>query len=481
MQKNISWLSLAILVALLSWGCLCSSGSQELPSRQLKGAWQGSLKVPGGGSLRIVFNFVPKPGGGYTATLDSPDQGAKGIPVDSVILLDSLLRVQVGSVGGKFQGRWVADSIAGTWRQSGLEFPLVIRYVGESAEAPKRPQEPVKPYPYREEEVSYANTSAGITLAGTLTLPQGPGPFPAVVLITGSGPQDRDEALMGHRPFLVLADYLTRRGIAVLRSDDRGVGKSTGTFATATTVDFAGDVKSAVAYLETRKEIRGSEIGLIGHSEGGIIAPMVAAESKDIAFIVMMAGTGVTGEELILEQAALISQAMGASDSAVKSQRALSADLYHIVLSGKDSLTIDHELRSLLEKNAPADTTAGKATREVLINAQIRSITSPWFRFFLRYDPRPALRRVTCPVLVINGEKDLQVPPKQNLPEIEAALKEGGNRDYTVKPLPGLNHLFQTAKSGAPSEYATIEETMSPVALSAIGDWILKHCQGQKQ
>jgi pimeloyl-ACP methyl ester carboxylesterase len=436
------------------------------------------LTVPGG-SLRVVFNFTPKAEGGYTATLDSPDQGAFGIAADSVIVQDTLVRVSIRSIGGELNGVHLAgaDSIPGTWSQGGMQLPLVLKHSSEEVEKPKRPQEPKKPYPYKEEEVTFTNPEAGITLAGTLTLPKSGGPFPAAVLITGSGPEDRDEAVFGHRPFLVLADYLTRQGIAVLRYDDRGVGKSTGNFATATSTDFASDAKAAVAYLKTRKEIRADKIGLIGHSEGGVIAPMVAAESKDVAFIVMMAGTGVPGDQVILEQAALIAKAMGTSEKEVQEARAISRKAFDIIKSGKDSATVASELRTLLL--SAADTSARKdaQTSEAAVNAQIKQITSPWFRYFLTYDPRPALRKVHCPVLAIDGEKDLQVSPKQNLPQIEAALREGGNKDFTVRELPGLNHLFQTATKGTPDEYAKIEETISPTALKLMGDWILERCR----
>jgi pimeloyl-ACP methyl ester carboxylesterase len=452
--------------------------SQKAPEQPLTGSWQGALTVPGG-SLRVVFNFTPKVEGGYAATLDSPDQGAFGIPADSVIVEDTLVRVTIPSIGGQLSGVRLAgaDSISGTWSQGGMQLPLVLKYSSKEVEKPKRPQEPKKPYPYRDKEVTFTNPEAGITLAGTLTLPKSGGPFPAAVLITGSGPEDRDEAVFGHRPFLVLADYLTRRGIAVLRYDDRGVGKSTGNFAAATSVDFASDAKAAVAYLKTRKEIRVDKIGLIGHSEGGVIAPMVAAESKDVAFIVLMAGTGVPGDQIILEQAALIAKAMGTSEKEVQEARTINRKAFDIIESGKDSATVASELRTLLLSAANTSAPTDTQTNEARINGQIKQITSPWFRYFLTYDPRPALRKVRCPVLAVNGEKDLQVSPKQNLPEIEAALREGGNKDFTVRELPGLNHLFQTATKGTPGEYAKIEETISPTALTLIGDWILERCR----
>jgi len=467
------------IVFLLAVGNLATAQeSQKTPGQPLSGSWQGTLSVPGA-SLRVVFNFKETAEGGFTATLDSPDQGAFGIVADSVIVTDTLIRVNIRTIGGELRGVRVADadSISGTWSQGGMRFPLVLKYSGKVIEAPKRPQEPKKPYPYKEEEVTFSNPNAGITLAGTLTFPLSGGPFPAVILITGSGPEDRDEMVFGHRPFLVLADYLTREGIAVLRYDDRGVGKSIGNFGAATSQDFASDAEAALAYLMTRKEVRADKIGLIGHSEGGIIAPMVAAQSNDVAFIVMMAGTGVPGDQLILTQAALIAGAMGKSEKEVEQQQALNRKIYDLVESGKDSATVVSELRTLLL--SAVDSTARKDTQvtNATINAQIAQVTSPWFRYFLTYDPRPTLRKVRCPVLAINGEKDLQVPAEQNLPEIEAALREGGNKDFTVRELAGLNHLFQTATKGTPDEYAKIEETISPTALKLIGDWILERCR----
>jgi pimeloyl-ACP methyl ester carboxylesterase len=443
----------------------------------IEGIWEGKLKVPGA-ELRIVFNVSKNSDGTLIATLDSPDQGVSDIPVEEVIFKDSTLHLEVKSAGSVFEGKVSADFliIEGEWKQSGQTLPLIVKRVDKAVEI-LRPQVPKKPYPYIEEEITYENKDAGILLAGTLTLPPGNPPFPAVLFITGSGPQDRDETIYNHRPFLVLADYLTRQGIAVLRVDDRGVGESTGDFSQATSEDFASDVLAGIGYLKTRKEINPEQIGLIGHSEGGLIAPMVAVKSRDVAFIVLMAGTGLTGEEILYLQGALISRAMGISEEDITKNRQFNEKIFSLIREEKDEKMIEEKLHQMFmadwtELNEEEKKAIGDP--EVYLKAQLQSLLSPWLKFFLTYDPKPTLNKVKCPVLAINGEKDLQVPQKENLSAIEDALKTGGNQDYTIKELPGLNHLFQTAQTGVPSEYAKIEETISPVALKIIGDWILE-------
>jgi pimeloyl-ACP methyl ester carboxylesterase len=460
---------LTVLLSLLIVSSIASS--QETSA---VGNWQGSLSIQGT-NLRIVFKIL-KDDKGLHAKMDSPDQGAKDIPCDSVIVNGSSVVIDMKSIGGAYEGTLTNDTtLDGKWSQGGMVLPLILKRTDKPTEI-NRPQEPKQPYPYNEEEVSYINESAGDTLAGTLTTPKSGGPFTAVLLITGSGPQDRNEALMGHKPFLVLADYLTRQGIAVLRVDDRGVGKSTGKFATATTKDFAADALAGVQYLKTRKEIDPKKIGLIGHSEGGIIAPMVAAESNNVAFIVLMAGTGVTGEEILEAQSALIAKAGKVPEETIKKGAELNKKVYDILKDEQDTAAAAMKLKECIESEMKHYTDKEKTDiglSDAAIPIMIRQVNSPWFRFFLTYDPQEALKKAQCQVLVINGEKDLQVPPDLNLPKIEEALKDGGNTHYTVKKLPGLNHLFQTCETGSPEEYAKIEETMSPVALKTIGDWIL--------
>jgi pimeloyl-ACP methyl ester carboxylesterase len=450
---------------------------EQADQEKIIGIWQGALKVPGG-ELKIVFKIFKAENGSLQATMDSPDQGAFDIPTSKVSFENDSLRIEASSIGGLYQGKVKLDfsTIDGQWQQSGMTFPLDLEKV-EQAPKLNRPQEPQKPYPYIEEEVSYQNQSAGITLAGTLTLPDSVGKFPAVILITGSGAQDRDETIFGHRPFLVLADYLTRQGIAVLRVDDRGVGGSTGDVSNSTSEDFATDVLAGINYLKTRSQINPEQIGLIGHSEGGIVAPMVAAQSNDVAFIVLMAGTGLTGEEILYLQADLIGRASGASDSSIEKNRASQQQIFSVLKNEKDDSVMVSKLQKIIKEtltqiSAEEKKAIGEADK--YIDAQIKQITSPWFRFFQTFDPKKALIDVKCPVLAINGELDLQVPPQENLAAIEAALKAGGNSQVTTKILPNLNHLFQTSETGSPAEYVKIEETFSPVALKVIGDWILE-------
>jgi uncharacterized protein len=430
----------------------------------IDGAWLGTLDA-GAVKLRVVFH-ITNTEDGLTATLDSPDQGQSGIPVTSVTREGASLKLEVKSIAGVFEGKISSDlsTVEGTWTQMGNPMPLTLKRVKDTSELERRrPQNPVKPYPYKEEEVSFDNKAAGITLAATLTAPPGKGPFPAVLLITGSGPHDRDEGIMGHKPFLVLADFLTRKGMVVLRADKRGCAKSTGNYATAIMVDFAADADAGVAYLKTRPEVDPHRIGLIGHSEGGIVAPMAAAQNPDVAFIVMMAGSGVLGEEILVAQGILISEAAGTSHEEAEKNAVEERAVLALVEHEKDDAVLEKELHEKLAGKLP----------ETQLGAQIKTLTSPWFRYFLTYDPATTLRKVTCPVLALIGEKDLQVPPKQNLPVIRKTLAEAGNKNSEVDELPGLNHLFQTAKTGAISEYSEIEETMSPVAMEKIAGWIL--------
>jgi pimeloyl-ACP methyl ester carboxylesterase len=446
----------------------------SLAAQDITGQWNGILKVQGI-QLRLVFN-VSKQDGGFSTTMDSPDQGAKGIPVTNTTVENSKVKFQIASAGIEYWGELKDNEIAGTFKQGGQEFPMNLTRKAIDKEELRKPQEPAKPYPYYSEDVTFENTVAKISLAGTLTLPNKEGIFPAAILITGSGPQNRDEELLGHKPFLVIADYLTRNGIAVFRYDDRGVGQSKGNFKTATSADFATDVESAITYLKARKEINKEKIGLIGHSEGGLIAPIVASRSKDVKFIVLLAGTGIQGDKLLLLQKELIEKAAGVSESDMKKSSQLNAKLFKTVVSSNDDEKLKTDLRNIINETLKNDSSAkisNGMAKDEFVSLQVDQITSPWMQYFLKFNPATTLEKVRCPVLAVNGEKDLQVPPKENLTAIKNALAKGGNKKVTTIEFPNLNHLFQESKTGSPSEYATIKQTISPVVLEAISKWII--------
>lgn len=456
-----------------------TDADEPAPTKSIAGAWQGTLKI-GDVSIRLIINLTEKTAGTWAGTLDAPDSGRKGIPIDAVIIKDDSLDLKLKSVPASFEGKLNKErsEAKGTWTQAGRSFTVTFQRLAKVAEVTlKRPQEPKKPYPYSEEEVVFDNKADALQLAGTLTLPKGAGSFPAVVLITGSGPQDRDETLFGHRPFLVLADHLTRRGIAVLRVDDRGVGKSTGNFDKATVEDFAKDVLAGMEYLKSRKEIDGKRMGLIGHSEGGTVASLVASRSTEVAFIVMMAGPGLKGDELWYSQTALMLKMAGANEQQVEKYRQVQKQLVPIIQREKNDKIAEDELRRVLDTHfASLSVEEKRAVGDLgaLADAQVKNMISPSFRFNLAYDPKPILMKVRCPVLAINGEKDIVVACAENLSAIEAALMTGGNNRCTVKVMPRLNHLFQTCETGSFGECVKIEETLAPIALDLIGNWIVQ-------
>lgn len=439
----------------------------SINAQDISGKWSGILKVQGI-QLRLVFN-ITKTDKGYSSTMDSPDQGAKGIPVTSTNYDDSTLRLEVVNAGVQYEGTLNKENaFVGTFKQGGFSLPLVLTQNEIEKEKIVRPQEPTKPYPYYSEEVKFKNTKDKIELAGTLTLPEKDGKYPAVILISGSGPQNRNEELLGHKPFLVLSDYLTKKGIAVLRFDDRGTAKSTGDFKSATTFDFATDVEYAIKYLQSRKEINKNKIGLIGHSEGGVIAPIVASKNKEIDFIVLMAGSALRGDKLLLLQKSKIETKMGINKLAVYKSQQIFKGAYDIVLNTK------------LKKEALSDSLSdyfiskfGKALAENQKNALINQLTSIWMVNFIRLDPKVYLEKVSCPVLAINGSKDLQVPSIENLKIIENIFSKKTQVKATIKELENLNHLFQECDTGLPGEYGEIEQTISPTALEEISNWIL--------
>jgi pimeloyl-ACP methyl ester carboxylesterase len=436
----------------------------------LDGDWDGEI-LANAIKLRVAWHIATTPQDGTYATFDSIDQGANGIPVSGISRDGANVKLELKIAGGAFQGVLSDDgkTITGQWLQGGASLPLTLTRRAAGAVQPtlNHPQTPKPPFPYTSQDVAYDDVAAKVKLAGTLTLPRGKGPFPAVVLIAGSGPNTRDEPLLGHRHFLVLSDYLTRHGIAVLRYDKRGTGSSTGDYGKATSLDFADDADASIAFLKTRPEIDPRHIGLIGHSEGGLIAPMVAARNPEVAFIVMMAGPGVNGLDILLEQGRLISKAYGVDDARLQKASALREQLFDIMRDEKDSAAAAAKARTLL-----ASSGKDMGLPDSAIDGLVQQVNNDWFRFFMTYDPATALRKLRIPVLVLNGSNDLQVPPAQNLPPIRAAL--AGDPKAEIHELPGLNHLFQTSKTGSPLEYSTIEETIAPSALDLITSWVLK-------
>ena len=456
-MKKITLILLSILSTLSIYG------------QDITGQWNGALKVQET-QLRLVFN-VTKTDNVVSSTMDSPDQGAKGIPTTTTSFENSILKITIANAKIEYEGTLRKDDIiVGTFKQGGQSFPMNLSKEIIEKEKLVRPQEPIKPYSYYSEDITFENKKAGVSLAGTLTLPKKDGVFPVVILISGSGPQNRDEELLGHKPFLVLSDFLTKNGIAVLRFDDRGTGKSSGDFKEATTFDFAKDVEYAIEYLQKRKEINKDKIGLIGHSEGGIIAPIIASENEDIDFIVLMAGSALRGDKLLLLQKYKIETQMGINRQLVESNQQIFAGAYEIILNE----SIENELVSdTLSKYFTSK--YGQALPEKQKIALINQLSSPWMINFIRLDPAVYLSKVNCPVLAINGSKDIQVPSKENLEIIKDNFRKTENTSVKVKELEDLNHLFQECETGSISEYGTIEQTISPIALKEILNWINIH------
>jgi uncharacterized protein len=451
-----------VTVPVLVLAMIATMGARSAwPQANLAGDWSGTLTVSGQ-QLHLALHLTPGDHGAFAARMDSIDQGANGIPCSEVTVQGEAFSFAVPAINGHYAGQIAADgkTITGTWSQGPLSLPL--NWTRGNTYKLDRPQEPKPPFPYAVELVTIPNVAAHINLAGTLTTPEGKGPFPAVVLIAGSGPIDRDETVFGHKPFLVLADYLTRHGIAVLRYDKRGVAGSTGDYKQATTRDFADDALAAVEFLKAQPEVDPKHIGLIGHSEGGIIAPVVAVESRDVSFAVLMAGTAVPGDVLLPQQVYRGDLAEGAPEEQAQHEALEEAADLRILEKYPDAD------RAIAAMQARASTDAEKQQ----LAAQRDQLTSPWFRFFVTYDPYPTLNKITCPVLALDGSKDFQVPADLNLPFIRTAVS--WNPRSEVVEVEGANHLFQNATTGAESEYGKIPETLSPKVLDLINGWIQK-------
>lgn len=457
------------IFALLSLLLITSIGF----SQEIEGIWNGNLEVQSGRKLLFIFR-ISKTADKLESEIVIPSQGVKGIKPTLTTFEDNTLLIDASNVGFKYTGKWSSTSgtVEGTFQEGVNKVPLVL--TKETIEEVKlnRPQEPIKPYPYQEEFVKFENKRDKITLAGTLTLPKPSNNKPSVViLISGSGPQDRDQTFSGHKTFWVLADYLTRNGIAVLRYDDRGFGESTGNFAESTTADFATDVLSAIDFLKNRTDIDSHKIGLVGHSEGAIIAPMVANQSKDVAFIVMLGGTGTAGKEVSLRQA-LDYRSFPVADE--EQYENYIREAIEIASSEKEINLVKSELTAFYyQSEMLASLLPSNVDKNEFIENLVSTRTTPWIRYFYNYNPVSEIRKINIPALVLYGDKDTQVPPQYHLQPVREALESGNSKRHKIILLEGLNHLFQESNTGRMSEYAQIEQTIAPVAMKTISDWIL--------
>ncbi len=440
------------------------------------GSWQG---VIGPDSLDLMVGVTfEEVDGAFVGRITIPTQSFEGLLGVRAATEQTINFVIEGVPGNPtFEATLAEDQLQGTFTQSGASYPFSLtRSDAPLAVSISRPQDPQPPFPYREEEVTYSN--GDVTLAGTLTLPEGDGPFPAMLMITGSGAQNRDEELAGHRPFLVIADAVTRAGVAVLRVDDRGVGGSSGDLSQATYDDLVGDVEAGVAFLKARPEVDANRVGLFGHSEGGYLAPL-AATRADVAFVIMMAGPSVDGERVLELQNRLLLELADAPQTDVEAQVRFLRTLKEVLERSIYDESAYDEAAALVETRVaeqfaslPEDERPDEATQAQAVIAQQENIVSPYFRSFFLYDPQPALRQLDKPVLAFYGNLDVQVPPVQSVGPLRAALRSAGNDDVTIQVFDGLNHLMQPAVRGGLEEYSQIETTVAPEVLSLITEWL---------
>ena len=452
--------------------------SWNIFSQDIAGDWYGDLNIDGV-SLQVIFT-INKTGKNYSAAISVPMQGAERIPMSSASFENNTLVLSMQNPPISFEGRIEGNIIKGQFKQGGRALPLQLTQDKTVRREIRKPQEPVAPYPYFEEEVKFYNKYAKINLSGTLTLPKKDGKFQVVILVSGSGPQNRNQEIMGHKPFWVLADYLTKKGIGVLRYDDRGIGASQGNFNAASSVDFSYDAEAAMDYLKSRKEIDHKKIGLMGHSEGGLIVPMVAIRRSDVRGVALLAAPAVRGDMLLLAQQEKLGRANGTPEEALKKTMAINREIFDLVIQHQDSselkLKLANYLSEVYDKLRLEERPQGISKND-FIKIQVFQIASPWMKFYLKYDPALALSKLKCPVLAANGELDLQVPATQNLDEITRLLQTGGNSQTQILRYPGLNHLFQTCNTGSTEEYGMIKETFSPKAMEDISAWWLKVMQ----
>lgn len=438
----------------------------------LTGHWYGELDATVM-KLRLVLHITENPEGGIAASLDSPDQDAYGFEAEEASYEDGLLKLVFNKLLARYEGELKDEKLVGTFIQMGKSIALELSQEVSEAPVYNRPQEPKEPFPYLAQEVIFPNPKAGINLAATLTLPDEEGVFTGVVLVSGSGPQNRNEELMKHKPFLVIADYLTQSGIAVLRYDDRGVAESEGDFDAATTFDFADDAISAALWLKNHPNI--GKVGIIGHSEGGLIAPIAANQCPEIDFIVMLAGTGLRGDEILITQVEAILRSNGVDEEIIAKTMEFNRKAYDLVLETEDEDALGLALGNLIKEAWESEDREilfeNQSMEEIETSLNLQLLT-PWMLNFIRTDPRPYLENLSIPVLALFGEKDLQVLPKPNLAAVEAALNKAGNTSFKTIEYEGLNHLFQHSETGNPNEYGSIEETFADTALRDIAKWI---------
>ena len=447
------------------------------------GHWEGSIEIPG--QPLVVQVDLEKADGAWSGTIDIPAQGGDDLPLSDVSVDGEAVQFTISGVHGEptFEGTLAGGEISGEFRQGPARLPFRHGRETVEVEAPPRPQEPKPPFPYDEEDVEYRN--GDVTIAGTLTLPPGEEEVPAALLISGSGALNRELELFGHKSFLVLADHLTRLGIAVLRVDDRGVGGSSGSTSQSTSRDKAADVLAGVRFLRGHGRIDPERVGLIGISEGGLVAPLALnrVEPGAIAFTVLLAGPGVPGGDLLRQQLRRIAAANGATAEMIEELAPLQGRALQIIGSGMPPAEAEAALREVVAEQLAASPETAQLSGDALesaVSAAVESNLTPWFRFFIRYDPGPALGGLAVPTLALFGGKDTQVDADQNQTAMEAAFAASANRDIAVRRVPGLNYLFQTAGTGSPAEYGTIEETMAPEALETISGWILERFGDQE-
>lgn len=428
---------------------------------QIEGTWNGNIEIPNQ-KLPFVIH-IDKVNNEWQVMGESPVQTDEKFPLEKITFQNDTLKISDAKLGMNYVGVLRdQNQIEGKFSQRGMSFILNLE---KGSFKLNRPQEPQPPFSYKSEDLTFENKEAGITLAGTLTMPNGKGKFPAVVLVTGSGPQDRDETLMGHKPFLLIADYLTKNGYAVLRYDDRGVAASEGDFKNATTSDFASDTKAAINYLEKLKNIDSKKIGIIGHSEGGTVAQIVAANNKKIAFIISLAGPGIANDKLMIKQKIDIERAMGVPELSLKINERVFGKIYKILKKDISNQEAENEIKSFLKNDL-----VYKNVPEKDIQALLDQVLEKWFRSSISYDPSENFSKITTKVLALNGEKDLQVSSKENLEGWKNGLTH--NKNVTIKSYPNLNHLFQPATTGLHTEYAEIETTIEPIVLEDMVKWL---------